>query len=87
MITAARDVGYVCGNIRRGGLCADGRHDACISAASRPDPGRISAVSRLYLGCISRSYEVNIEYVPKLEAKGMQFVGRDTTGERMEVHE
>ena len=45
----------------------------------------ISAVSRLYLGYISRRYEVNIDYVPKLEAKGLQFVGRDTTGERMEV--
>ena len=32
-------------------------------------------------------YEVNIDYVPALEEKGLQFVGRDTTGERMEVLE
>jgi len=32
-------------------------------------------------------YEVNIKYVKQLEASGMQFVGRDTTGERMEVFE
>lgn len=30
-------------------------------------------------------YEVNPEYVQQLEAAGMEFVGRDTTGERMEV--
>lgn len=27
-------------------------------------------------------YEVNIEYVPAMEAKGLEFVGRDTTGGR-----
>ena len=32
-------------------------------------------------------YEINIDYVKKLEEKGMEFVGRDTTGERMEVFE
>jgi CTP synthase len=32
-------------------------------------------------------YEVNIDKVPELEAKGLKFVGRDTTGERMEVIE
>lgn len=32
-------------------------------------------------------YEVNPEMVPKLEAAGMQFVGRDDTGERMEILE
>jgi len=32
-------------------------------------------------------YEVNIEYVPAMEAKGLEFIGRDTTGERMEVFE
>jgi len=32
-------------------------------------------------------YEVNIEYVPAMEARGLEFVGRDTTGERMEVFE
>ena len=32
-------------------------------------------------------YEVNIEKVPALEAQGLKFVGRDTTGERMEVRE
>jgi len=32
-------------------------------------------------------YEVNIEYVDKLEAKGLHFVGHDTTGKRMEILE
>jgi CTP synthase len=32
-------------------------------------------------------YEVNITYVPAMEAKGLEFVGRDTSGERMEVLE
>ncbi|KAG2488432.1 hypothetical protein HYH03_012939 [Edaphochlamys debaryana] len=32
-------------------------------------------------------YEVNPDLVPKLEAAGMQFVGRDETGERMEILE
>jgi len=32
-------------------------------------------------------YEVNIDYVKKMEEKGLQFIGRDTTGERMEVFE
>lgn len=32
-------------------------------------------------------YEVNPEMVPKLESAGMMFVGRDTTGERMEIME
>ena len=32
-------------------------------------------------------YEVNIERVPTLEAAGLKYVGRDETGERMEVLE
>ena len=32
-------------------------------------------------------YEVNPSMVPELEAEGMQFVGRDETGERMEIVE
>ena len=32
-------------------------------------------------------YEVNVSYVPAMEAKGLEFVGKDTTGERMEVLE
>jgi CTP synthase len=32
-------------------------------------------------------YEVNPEMVPKLEDKGLKFVGRDETGERMEILE
>lgn len=32
-------------------------------------------------------YEVNIDYVPAMEAKGFEFIGRDTKGERMEVFE
>ncbi len=32
-------------------------------------------------------YEVNPELVPQLEAKGLRFVGRDETGERMEILE
>jgi CTP synthase len=30
---------------------------------------------------------VNIQYVSRLEEKGMMFVGRDTLGERMEIME
>ena len=32
-------------------------------------------------------YEVNVSYVPSMEKKGLEFVGKDTTGERMEVLE
>uniref|UniRef100_A0A7S0IZT8 CTP synthase n=1 Tax=Calcidiscus leptoporus TaxID=127549 RepID=A0A7S0IZT8_9EUKA len=32
-------------------------------------------------------YEVNIDYVKELEESGMEFVGRDVSGERMEVFE
>ena len=32
-------------------------------------------------------YEVNPSMVPELEAEGLQFVGRDETGERMEIVE
>ena len=32
-------------------------------------------------------YEVNPEMVPQLEAAGLMFVGKDETGERMEVVE
>jgi len=32
-------------------------------------------------------YEINIDYVKSMEEKGLEFVGRDTTGERMEVFE
>lgn len=32
-------------------------------------------------------YEVNPDLVPKLEAEGLQFVGRDESGERMEILE
>lgn len=38
----------------------------------------------LWLVC---RYEVNPSLVPELEASGMQFVGRDETGERMEILE
>ena len=31
-------------------------------------------------------FEVNPEMVAKLEAAGMRFVGKDETGQRMEVH-
>ena len=30
---------------------------------------------------------MNIDYVPAMEKAGFEFVGRDTTGERMEVFE
>mmetsp|Transcript_24339 Transcript_24339/g.53153 ORF Transcript_24339/g.53153 Transcript_24339/m.53153 type:complete len:702 (-) Transcript_24339:362-2467(-) len=49
--------------------------------------------ARLYNGATAfderhrHRYEVNIDYVKELEAAGMEFVGRDTTGERMEVFE
>lgn len=32
-------------------------------------------------------YEVNPDLVPRLEGAGLQFVGRDETGERMEILE
>ena len=32
-------------------------------------------------------YEVNIDYVPALEKAGLEFVGRDVNGERMEILE
>lgn len=32
-------------------------------------------------------YEINPEYVSRLEEKGLKFVGRDETGERMEILE
>jgi CTP synthase len=32
-------------------------------------------------------YEINQEYIQRLEAKGLQFVGRDDKGERMEIFE
>ena len=32
-------------------------------------------------------YEINPEYIQRLEAKGLQFVGRDDKGERMEIFE
>lgn len=37
--------------------------------------------------CCLHRYEVNPEVVPKLEAQGLVFVGRDETGERMEILE
>jgi CTP synthase len=32
-------------------------------------------------------YEINPEYVPVFEEKGLRFVGKDETGERMEIIE
>lgn len=32
-------------------------------------------------------YEINPEYIQRLESKGLQFVGRDDKGERMEIFE
>lgn len=32
-------------------------------------------------------YEINPEYIQRLEAHGLQFVGRDDKGERMEIFE
>jgi CTP synthase len=37
--------------------------------------------------CCWRRYEVNPEMVSKIEEQGLLFVGRDETGERMEVVE
>lgn len=37
--------------------------------------------------CPRRSYEVNPELVPRLEAAGLRFVGKDDTGTRMEIVE
>lgn len=43
--------------------------------------------SLLRLACLPRRYEVNPEMVSKIEQEGLLFVGRDETGERMEVVE
>lgn len=32
-------------------------------------------------------YEINPEYIARLEAAGLQFVGKDETGQRMEIFE
>lgn len=32
-------------------------------------------------------YEINPEYIAPLEAAGLQFVGKDETGQRMEIFE
>lgn len=37
--------------------------------------------------CVARRYEVNPDLVPRLEEAGLHFVGRDETGERMEILE
>ncbi len=37
--------------------------------------------------CVIYRYEVNPEYVPRLEEAGLLFVGRDESGERMEILE
>ena len=51
----------------------------------RTQPGR----HRLFFILTSslRRYEVNPENVQALETAGLRFVGRDTTGERMEIVE
>lgn len=56
--------------------------------------GRLDCKSAKLYGDVDRfderhrhRYEVNIEYVERMEAQGLEFVGRDTTGERMEVFE
>jgi len=52
-----------------------------------------SVIRRLYGGGQSiderhrHRYEVNPEYVPQFEEKGLRFVGRDDSGERMEILE
>lgn len=52
-----------------------------------------SIAKRLYRNCDSikerhrHRYEVNPKYVPELEKNGLHFIGRDDTGERMEILE
>ena len=52
-----------------------------------------SVVRKLYGGKVEiqerhrHRYEINPEYIKRLEAQGLQFVGRDEKGERMEIFE
>jgi CTP synthase len=52
-----------------------------------------SVIRKLYKGQTEvyerhrHRYEVNPEYVQRLETKGLKFVGRDDRGERMEIFE
>ncbi|KAG0004903.1 CTP synthase ura7 [Entomortierella chlamydospora] len=52
-----------------------------------------SVIRKLYGGCSTvlerhrHRYEVNPELIDKFEAKGLQFVGKDETGQRMEIVE
>ncbi len=56
----------------------------CQSAANIPYLVAIFPFQRIAVPC---RYEVNPEMVPQLEAAGLMFVGKDETGERMEVVE
>lgn len=57
-------------------------------------PGSESSTIRALYGGSDRAherhrhrYEVNPQYVEKLQAAGLHFVGKDTTGQRMEIFE
>lgn len=57
-------------------------------------PGSESAKIRALYGGVQEieerhrhRYEINPEYIGKLEAAGLQFVGKDETGQRMEIFE
>ncbi|KAG0279217.1 CTP synthase ura7 [Linnemannia exigua] len=60
---------------------------------STPDGTENSRLRKLYGGGSSvlerhrHRYEINPEMISKFEAKGLQFVGKDETGERMEIVE
>lgn len=59
----------------------------------QPGTETTSVVRKLYNNASSvnerhrHRYEVNPEYVERLEAQGLKFVGRDDKGERMEILE
>lgn len=64
---------------------------ACALPAKRPCSILCSDVCSLCLSCsdchFRCRYEVNPELVPKLEGVGLRFVGKDETGNRMEIVE
>jgi CTP synthase (UTP-ammonia lyase) len=50
-------------------------------------PSKPLSLSNSAAAAAAARYEVNPEMVPQLEAAGLMFVGKDETGERMEVVE
>ena len=52
-----------------------------------PFPGKLYGNKEFVEERHRHRYEVNPEYVPELEEKGLKFVGRSTDLERMEIME